>query len=160
MQPSLVCSVFRLRSMSTPLVKTIGTMVHAQPPSPSLSRVTGPRTPGLWNHTLGELVTRQATQFGDHTAATFSWQRHRLSYQDLARRSEEVARSMMARGLKQGDHVAIMAGNCYQYIETFLAAARIGCPFVVLNNTYSAKEVVKALQAVCKLYYFAHCMLS
>ncbi|KAK5263938.1 hypothetical protein LTR96_010656 [Exophiala xenobiotica] len=49
-----------------------------------------------------------------------------------------------------------MAGNCYQYVETFLAAARIGCPFVVLNNTYSPKEVVNALLVVsCKLLLIA-----
>ncbi|KAK7885648.1 hypothetical protein LTR67_009999 [Exophiala xenobiotica] len=49
-----------------------------------------------------------------------------------------------------------MAGNCYQYVEAFLAAARIGCPFVVLNNTYSPKEVVNALRVVsCKLLLIA-----
>src|SRR5882757_6592633 len=91
--------------------------------SPALSFVSGPRTPELWDYTLGELVTRQATLFGDQTAAIFSWQQRKLSYNDLASRSEEVAKSMLARGLKHGDCVAIMAGNCYQYIETFLAAA-------------------------------------
>ncbi|KIW58076.1 hypothetical protein PV05_02626 [Exophiala xenobiotica] len=131
-------------------------MQHAQSSSPSPSLVTGPRTPELWNYTMGELITMQAAQFGNHTATIFSWQRQRLSYQDLAQRSEEVARSMLASGLKHGDCVAIMAGNCYQYIETFLAAARIGCPFVVLNNTYSPKEVVNALQVVpCKLLFIA-----
>ena len=139
-------------NMSSPSTNTTRIMQHAQSSSPSPSLVTGPRTPELWNYTMGELITMQAAQFGNHTATIFSWQRQRLSYQDLAQRSEEVARSMLASGLKHGDCVAIMAGNCYQYIETFLAAARIGCPFVVLNNTYSPKEVVNALQVVRKLY--------
>lgn len=71
-------------------------MQHAQSSSPSPSLVTGPRTPELWNYTMGELITMQAAQFGNHTATIFSWQRQRLSYQDLAQRSEEVARSMLA----------------------------------------------------------------
>ncbi|KAJ4983157.1 4-coumarate-CoA ligase [Stagonosporopsis vannaccii] len=39
-----------------------------------------------------------------------------------------------------------MAGNRIEYIEFFLAAARIGCPLVVLNNTYSAAELITALK--------------
>ncbi len=118
--------------------------------SPSQAFVSGPRTPELWTYTLGEVVTRQAMLFGNHTAAIFSWQRRKMSYSDLASRSEVLAKSMLARGLKHGECIAIMAGNCYQYIETFLAAARIGCPFVVLNNTYSPNELVSALKVTCK----------
>jgi acyl-CoA synthetase (AMP-forming)/AMP-acid ligase II len=119
--------------------------------SPVMSLVSGPKTPELWEETLGELIQRQAAKYGNHTAATFSWQRnHRLSYKDLSSRSEAVAKSMLAKGLTHGDNIAIMAGNCYQYIETFLAAARIGCPLVVLNNTYTAKELVSALKVTCK----------
>ena len=120
--------------------------------SPAQSFVSGPKTPALWEETLGQLIDRQAIKYADHTAAIFSWQHnHRLSYRDLATRSEAAAKSMLARGLQHGDKIAIMAGNCYQYIETFLAAARIGCPFVVLNNTYTAKELVSALKVACKL---------
>ncbi|KAK6382999.1 putative NRPS-like protein biosynthetic cluster [Exophiala oligosperma] len=133
---------------------------HAEPAkstSPSMSFVSGSRSPPLWEETLGELIDRHAVKYGTHTAAQFPWQQnHKLSYNDLASRSQVIARSMLARGLKHGDCVAIMAGNCYQYIETFLAAARIGCPFVVLNNTYTPKELVSALQASsCRLLFIA-----
>ena len=119
--------------------------------SQALSFVSGPTLPALWEETLGGLIQRQAAKYGDHTAAKFSWQsNHTLSYKDLATRSEALAKSILAKGLKRGDNIAIMAGNCYQYIETFLAAARIGCPFVVLNNTYTAKELMTALRVTCK----------
>ncbi|OAP55000.1 hypothetical protein AYL99_10700 [Fonsecaea erecta] len=118
--------------------------------SPTASFVSGPRTPPLWEETLGELVNRHAAQYGTHKAASFPWQHQTLSYNDLASRSEAIAKSMLARGLRHGDNVAIMAGNCYQYLETFVAAARIGCPFVVLNNTYTPKEMVSALSVSCK----------
>jgi acyl-CoA synthetase (AMP-forming)/AMP-acid ligase II len=120
--------------------------------SPPMSFVSGPTTPELWEESLGELILRQAARFGDHTAATFSWQaHHRLSYRDLAARSEIVAKALLARGLEFGDNIAIMAGNCYQYIETFLGAARIGCPLIVLNNTYSPKELLSAVSLTCEL---------
>ncbi|KAJ9606279.1 hypothetical protein H2200_009240 [Cladophialophora chaetospira] len=125
--------------------------------SSSMSFVSGPTTPALWEDTLGGLINRQAINYGDHTAAMFSWQQnHRLSYRDLATRSEAVAKSLLARGLKHGDNIAIMAGNRYEYIQTFLGAARIGCPFVVLNNTYTAKELISALNVTsCKLLFIA-----
>ncbi|KIW26173.1 uncharacterized protein PV07_09288 [Cladophialophora immunda] len=119
--------------------------------SSAASFVAGPRTPPLLEETLGELMHRQAARYGDHKAATFSWQRHTLSYNDLANRSEAIAKSMLARGLRHGDNIAIMAGNCYQYLETFIAAGRIGCPFVVLNNTYTPKELISALSVTCKI---------
>lgn len=43
--------------------------------------------------------------------------------------------------------MGIIAGNCYQYIELFLGAARIGCPYVVFNNTYSPDELKNAVLA-------------
>lgn len=120
--------------------------------SPAKALVSGPGTPRLWEQTLGDLIQQQKTKYGDHAAAVFSWQQnHILSYDDLSNRSEMLARSMLARGLKHGDNIAIMAGNCYQYIEVFLASARIGCPLDVLNNTYTSKELVSALKLTCKL---------
>lgn len=110
------------------------------------SYVEGPQSPELWELTLPELIQQQASQFGKRDGAIFPWQNVRLSYNDLASRSAEVAKSMLALGLKHGDSVAIIAGNRYEYIETFLAAGRIGCPHVVLNNTYSPRELVQALK--------------
>jgi non-ribosomal peptide synthetase component E (peptide arylation enzyme) len=121
------------------------------PMSSAPSFVAGSRSPALWEYTLGDLIERQAANFGDRVATRFSWQhKHCLSYKDLAARSAAIAKSLLARGLKHGDHVAIMAGNCYQYIEVFLAASRIGCPLIVLNNTYSAKELTTALRVTCE----------
>jgi acyl-CoA synthetase (AMP-forming)/AMP-acid ligase II len=33
---------------------------------------------------------------------------------------------MLEMGLRKGDCVGVMAGNCYQYIEVFLGGGRIG----------------------------------
>lgn len=62
-----------------------------------------------------------------------------------------VAKGLLRAGLKHGDCVGIMAGNCYQYIEVFLGAGRIGCPVVVLNNTYTPAELLVALDSSCKV---------
>jgi non-ribosomal peptide synthetase component F len=109
------------------------------------SLLHGPSSPALRTEVLGELIEEQARRNGSRTAVSFPWQQHSLSYQQLADRSKILAKSMLEMGLKHGDCIGIMAGNCYQYIEVFLGAARIGCPLVVFNNTYSPKELCSAL---------------
>lgn len=108
----------------------------------------------LFSGRLGDLIDEQGSKNGTRTAAVFSWQSHSTTYAQLAERSRLLAKSMLESGLKHGDTVGIIAGNCYQYIEAFLGAARIGCPFVVFNNTYSAKELVVALAASCMYNLF------
>ena len=112
----------------------------------ALSYVEGVQSPELWELTLPQLIEQQASRFGDHDAAVFPWQDVRLSYNNLRSRSERTAKAMLALGLKHGNGVGIMAGNRVEYIETFLGAGRIGCPFAVLNNTYSPKELTTAVK--------------
>lgn len=113
--------------------------------------VYGPQIPHLCTKTLGALIDDQATQFGNHTAVIVPWQSTRLSYRELAERSRILSKALLATGsLRQGDCVGIMAGNCYQYVEVFLGAARIGCPVVVLNNTYTPRELRNAVSISCK----------
>jgi acyl-CoA synthetase (AMP-forming)/AMP-acid ligase II len=52
-------------------------------------------------------------------------------------------------GLQLGDCVGIMAGNRYEYIEVFLGGGRLGCPVVVLNNTYTPDELIRAVRQSC-----------
>ena len=52
----------------------------------------------------------------------------------------------MSIGIRVGDRVAIMAGNCEQYAAVFFAVARIGAILVILNNTYTPTEAQYALK--------------
>lgn len=49
-------------------------------------------------------------------------------------------------GIRPGDRVGIMAGNCEQYVATIFAVARVGGILVVLNNTYTPKEALRGLR--------------
>lgn len=115
-----------------------------------LALVQGPKEPALLFETLGTFIDKQAAQYGDQVAAMFPWQSVRLSYRQLADRSKIIAKAMLEMGLRKGDCVGIMAGNCYEYIEVFLGGGRIGCPVVVLNNTYIPGELMSAVQKSCK----------
>jgi len=44
--------------------------------------------------------------------------------------------------------MAIMAGNCGEYVLTFFAAAKIGAILAVLNPAYKEEELEFALRTV------------
>ena len=110
-----------------------------------MSLVLGPSTPPLDRTTIGSLIEERASRIGDRQAVVVPWQSTRLTFKDLADRSKLTAKALLRSGLKHGDCVGVMAGNCYQYVEIFLGAARIGCPCVVFNNTYSPHELKDAV---------------
>jgi acyl-CoA synthetase (AMP-forming)/AMP-acid ligase II len=110
-----------------------------------MSLVFGPREAPLCLMTLGAVIEKQANDFSERTAVAFPGQQVRMNYRQLKDRSKIVAKSILEAGLQHGDCVGIIAGNCYQYIEVFLGAGRIGCPVVVLNNTYSPQELLNAV---------------
>ncbi|BCS18591.1 putative long-chain-fatty-acid-CoA ligase [Aspergillus puulaauensis] len=123
------------------------TLSHLQPTQATqqLSVVYGPTEPELLDVTLGELLTLQSLQYGDYECLVFPWTGTRWTYADLNDEADRVARGMLAMGIKKGDRVGIMAGNCEQYISIFFAAARVGAILVVLNNTYTPSELYYAL---------------
>ncbi|PWY65929.1 acetyl-CoA synthetase-like protein [Aspergillus eucalypticola CBS 122712] len=123
-------------------------------PPPAI--VHGPTEPALWHKTLGDLIDEQEAHYRSKEAVVVPWQSVRLSYSQLAERSRVLAQAMLDMGLRPGDCVGIMAGNCYQYIEVFLGGGRIGCPVVVLNNTYTPSELTRAVhQSSCKLVFIS-----
>lgn len=106
------------------------------------SLVQGPSTPSLWRKTLAEIIKEQATKYAEREAVIVPWQSARLTYARLGERSALVSKALLDTGVKRGECVGIMAGNCYQYIEIFLGAGRIGSPVAVFNNTFSPQELV------------------
>ncbi|KAK6214905.1 4-coumarate-CoA ligase [Colletotrichum tabaci] len=124
--------------------------------SRQLSIVHGPTSPPLFLKPLGSLIEDQAKKHANRPALVVPWQFTRLTYRELADRSKVTAKAMLEVGLHHGDCVGIIAGNCYQYIEIFLGASRIGCPFVVLNNAYSPEELKNAVTSSdCRLLFIA-----
>lgn len=109
------------------------------------SLVHGPTIEPLWTGTLGSLIETQARLHGDRIAVSFPWQNVRRTYHELLLRSKLIAKALLRAQLRHGDAVGIIAGNCYEYIEVFLGASRIGCPVVVLNTTYTPHELSKAV---------------
>lgn len=128
----------------------------SRPQGLQLSLVHGPVDPPLLNFTIGELLDFQADKYGDREALVVSWTGTRWTYAELKEQSTHLARGLLAMGIKPGDRIAIMAGNCEEYVAVFFAAARVGAILVVLNNTYTATEATYALNHTGKLVLVLH----
>lgn len=107
--------------------------------------VQGPADPPIRNSTVGAFLRDASLLGGDRTALVVPWQHYQASYRDLEERSALVARALISSGVYPGKHVGIMAGNRFEFIDIFLGAARIGCPVVCLNITYTPAELELAL---------------
>jgi len=56
-----------------------------------------------------------------------------------------IAGALEDLGLKKGDRIGILAGNCTDYIVYHYAAAKIGAILLVLNTRHTDNELVQAL---------------
>ena len=100
----------------------------------------------LLDFTLRVLLVFQCARYGGNECLVIPWTRSRWTYNYLRQESTWLAKALLTRGIRPGDRVAIMAGNCEQYASVFFACMRIGAILVILNNTYTASEALYALE--------------
>jgi fatty-acyl-CoA synthase len=70
----------------------------------------------------------------------------RWSYAELHRNSEAVAAALTRRGLRPGDRVAALAGNCAEYVALFFGCAHAGLILVPLNWRLAVPELAFQVQ--------------
>jgi len=69
-----------------------------------------------------------------------------LTYAELMRHVDEVARGLAALGLRQGDRVGLATGNRNETIFLYYALARIGAVTVWLSTRWSSEEFIGATE--------------
>ncbi|KAJ4252788.1 hypothetical protein NW762_010694 [Fusarium torreyae] len=114
-------------------------------PQGGLSLVQGAATPDLLPLTFSQLLEQQAERYGSKDAILIGWTKARLSFQDLNERTKQLARGLLAMGVRKGDRIAILSGDDERFIELFFAVGRIGAILVILNKTYTPTETERGL---------------
>ncbi|GKT51877.1 acyl-CoA ligase sidI [Colletotrichum spaethianum] len=123
-------------------------------PTQRLSILHGPRDPPLVDLSLGELLELQTYQHGTKECLVIPWTGARWTYNELNQQSLLLAQALLKMGIKAGDRVGVMAGNCEQYAAIFFAVSRIGAILVILNNTYTPSEAMYAVHfSECKILF-------
>lgn len=119
-----------------------------------LSIAHGPSDVPLLDFKLADLLDFQCQHYGLQECLLIPWTGARWTYDFLRQESVMLARALAAQGIRPGDRIGIMAGNCEQYVAVFFACMRIGAILVILNNTYTAPEARYALDFTdCRLLF-------
>jgi len=89
-------------------------------------------------------VQRWSELHPDKSAVIFN--RQPISYRQLHRRCRRAAAWLQSTGIEKGDRVAVMAFNCPEFLDLYIACARLGAIFVPVNFRLSAPEVDYLIQ--------------
>ena len=93
---------------------------------------------------LGAVAAEAARRFGDRTAYVAP-NGSSVTYADLDRRSDEVAAGLRARGIGEGDVVALVLPSVPEYPVAYLAAAKVGAITTGVNTRLSPPERARVM---------------
>lgn len=92
---------------------------------------------------IGSWATKRAFLSGDRTALVDD--NRRITFTQLDERTNRLARALRALGVRKGDRVGGLLINSPAFIETMLAAAKLGAIFVPMNVRLAPAEVAYQL---------------
>lgn len=99
---------------------------------------------------LGETITQRlrktVEQFPDKDALIVPFQNYRVTYQEFWNQIEDVAKGLLAFGVKKGDRIGIWSPNRHEWVIVQFATARVGAILVNVNPAYKASELKFALR--------------
>jgi len=90
--------------------------------------------------TFPQLLDKVADEFPDQYAFRYTVLDYFRTYKEFRDEVDVFARSLIAMGVRPGDHVAIWATNVPQWFLTFWAAVKIGAVLVTVNTSYKIHE--------------------
>jgi non-ribosomal peptide synthetase component E (peptide arylation enzyme) len=74
--------------------------------------------------TIGDFFKKNVQLFPEHTIQVFE-NGAKQTYKEIDEKTNKLANGLLNLGLKKGDHVAIIAMNCLEYMEYQLATAKL-----------------------------------
>ncbi len=94
----------------------------------------------LIEKTFSQVLDAMAEEFPDQYAIKYTTLDYTRTYAQFRDDVDQVARSLIAMGVKPGDKVAIWATNVPQWYLTFWATTKIGAVLVTVNTAYKIHE--------------------
>lgn len=92
------------------------------------------------NMTVGEYLAAVARELPDHLAVKYTDRDYERTYKEFDEECDEIAKGLLAMGIKKGDHVAIWATNYPEWLLALFSTAKIGAVLVTVNTAYKVFE--------------------
>ena len=102
-------------------------------------------TPWVDGLTIGQVLSETARRHESSDALVFPALGLKTSYADFDRQVTEVARGLLAVGIRRGEHVAIWSTNLPEWVLLQFATARIGAVLITVNPAYRPSELAYVL---------------
>ena len=96
--------------------------------------------------TIGDCLAATVARFPDGQALVSRAQGVRLTWRELADRTEAVALGLLGIGIEKGDRVGIWSPTCVEWTLLQFGAARVGANLVNVNPAYRSGELAYALR--------------
>ena len=78
----------------------------------------------------------------------------RFSHEDIDAAAKAMARGLVKKGFKRGDHIAILAANSAEFLITYLGTMRAGMISIPINHKFPSETIEFILSdAACKLIF-------
>ncbi|MFN3231448.1 MAG: class I adenylate-forming enzyme family protein [Alphaproteobacteria bacterium] len=108
--------------------------------------------------TLGDLLLKAADRHPNRDAMVFPDSRR--TYAELSERAYARARSLIAMGVRPGDHVGMLMPNCMVYVELLLGCVLTGAVAVPINARFKAHEMGYVIENADLVALFTTDMIS
>ncbi|MCL2826683.1 MAG: AMP-binding protein, partial [Eggerthellaceae bacterium] len=96
--------------------------------------------------TIGAYFKAQAQKDPAHEFVSYPDRALRWTYEVFDERTDNLARGLLAIGLKPGDHLGVWARNIPDWLTFMFATAKIGVVMVTVNPVYKSHELAYVLK--------------
>lgn len=91
--------------------------------------------------TIGDIITSHAQIRPNADALIYPFHGIRMTWADLDRETDLLAKGLLKMGIRKGDHIAVWAHNVPEWVLILFASAKIGAVLVTVNTLYRAAEL-------------------
>ncbi len=91
--------------------------------------------------TIGQYFRDQAEIDPDHEFVVYPDRDLRWTYGDFDKRTDDMARGLLAIGMKPGDHLGVWARNIPDWLTFMYATAKIGVVMITMNPVFKSHEL-------------------
>lgn len=91
--------------------------------------------------TVGDVLDETASMFPDNDALVYVERNLRYNYAEFKKQCDQIAKGLLALGVKRGDHIAVWAYNVPEWVILQFATAKVGAVLVTVNTYYKAHEL-------------------
>ncbi|SDN33086.1 fatty-acyl-CoA synthase [Desulfonauticus submarinus] len=96
--------------------------------------------------TLGQLLDEAVSNYPDNDFVVYVDRDFRLTYKEFSDLVDQVAKGLMALGVKKGEKVAVWATNVPYWVVLQFATAKIGAVLLTVNTYYKRDELAYLLK--------------